>query len=352
MADRRLKMAQDELKVIEYRASLSANDAEMNEKLAEARTKVKEVDAEHYETTRRLISARQSAVNEVKNETAALKENTEAKENNNEQDEWAIEQEKMKVKLLEEQTAVRKRLIEEQWSEEDMEYQRLQERYEREMQLFLDDEEMQTALTEEYESKREEISEKYRQKEAEAKRQANEEEIAATQEKYDKIQNVSLQAAAATVSILNSLADAQDTSSKKGFESQKKMKIASATIEMLVGIVSAMSNAIRDLGFPIGPIVGAVQAAAIGVAGGVNIAKIKQQKFNGGSSTVSPTLPSTQSASASVSAIRDMTASVPQVAQVTGASVSQQASSKVYVTETDIAATTNKVQTIEAAARY
>ena len=133
------------------------------------------------------------------------------------------------------------------------------------------------------------------------------------------------------------------------------MKIASATIEMLVGIVSSMSNAIRDLGFPVGPIVGAIQATALAVAGGVQIAKIKQQKYNSSSSASGGINLSNASTTANVSqqALQDMSASVQGVRNITGASEERRMSSqRVYVVETDIRETGRRVEEIETAAKW
>jgi hypothetical protein len=68
---------------------------------------------------------------------------------------------------------------------------------------------------------------------------------------------------------------------KKAFESEKKSKIATATVAGITGAVSAFAGAMQ-LGPIAGPIVGGVLAAAVGVLTGLNISKIKQTQFEGG----------------------------------------------------------------------
>lgn len=75
--------------------------------------------------------------------------------------------------------------------------------------------------------------------------------------------------------------NAEEAMKKKAFESDKKMKIAQASIAMIQGMISAFAGAMQ-LGPIAGPIVGAVLAAAVGVMGGINIAKIKAQKYEAG----------------------------------------------------------------------
>ena len=68
---------------------------------------------------------------------------------------------------------------------------------------------------------------------------------------------------------------------KKSFESDKKLKIAQATIGMVQGMVSAFTGAM-SLGPIAGPIVGGILAAAVGAMGAMNIAKIKKTKYEAG----------------------------------------------------------------------
>lgn len=90
------------------------------------------------------------------------------------------------------------------------------------------------------------------------------------------------QIAAATSGILGSIADmyeANTNGTKKDAERIKNLRIASATIDMLQGAVTAYSTA-QKLGPPQGPIIGAINAAAVTAAGLANIAKIKATKVS------------------------------------------------------------------------
>ena len=92
--------------------------------------------------------------------------------------------------------------------------------------------------------------------------------------------------------ILNTLAKSQDKTTKSGFKKYKALSIASATMSMAQGIISAMVESIKGLGVPAGPIVGAALSSTIAAMAGVNIANIKKQQFdeNGGGSSTTPSL--------------------------------------------------------------
>jgi len=93
--------------------------------------------------------------------------------------------------------------------------------------------------------------------------------------------------------LLNAMMDLNDASSdkteegrKKAFERGKKLQIAQVTVDMLSGILSAYATA-QTLGPPLGPIIGAMNAAAVGVAGYSAIKKIKGTEFQPSSSSSS-----------------------------------------------------------------
>lgn len=92
--------------------------------------------------------------------------------------------------------------------------------------------------------------------------------------------------------LLNALSDEQDTSTKEGFETQKKYQISASVMNMLSGILSAWTSAMT-IPPPAGPILGAVNSAMIGALGAVQIAKIKSQQFGGSASTSSSAINST-----------------------------------------------------------
>lgn len=143
--------------------------------------------------------------------------------------------------------------------------------------------------------------------------------------------------------ILDGIASQQDTSNKEGFEKSKKLQIASATIQMLTGITTALAGAFTTKSGPWDIALAAIQAATIATSGMLNINKIKQTKFDGGGS-----------ASVSSSAVKSTI--IPPVqysAAVQGANTEGAIkNTKVYVTETDIKNTSNKVSVQETENTY
>ena len=176
------------------------------------------------------------------------------------------------------------------------------------------------------------------QKVAEDSNAALEDQYARVQDKIGKAN----QLASFATSMLDSFADAQDKTTKEGFEKSKKMQVASATIQMLQGIATAISGAFTTKTGPWDIILAAAQAASIAVAGGMQINKIKQQKFDGGSTSISaPTVNMPTAADIANSSINTREIISDSEAQ------SNLEATKVYVTESDIASTTKKVQTVE-----
>ena len=161
---------------------------------------------------------------------------------------------------------------------------------------------------------------------------------------YAQVAGAGLQAVG---TLLNNLSNEQDTSSKEGFETQKKMQISATVKNMLSGIMSAWASAMQ-LGPIAGPIFGAINTAATAALGGVQINKIAQQKFgqkqNGGGA----------SASVSSAAVSNMVMPPVQYSSaVQGASTEGAIKdTKVYVTETDIADTQRKVSVQESENTY
>lgn len=144
-------------------------------------------------------------------------------------------------------------------------------------------------------------------------------------------------------SILNSVADMLEDEG----QAAKNLRIAAATIDMISGAVTAFSMA-QQLGPIAGPIVGAINAAAVVASGLANIAKIRATNV---SKDAAPT--SSAPAQATVSAPALETA-VPTTTVINGARTEtalNRASqpSRVYVVQSDIeaAAQDTRVQVAE-----
>lgn len=140
--------------------------------------------------------------------------------------------------------------------------------------------------------------------------------------------------------ILGSISDMM----AEGTEEQKGMAIAATTIQMLVGIATALSGAFTTKSGPWDIVLAAVQAASIAASGIASIVKINQVKPDGsGTSTSAPSI----SIPSVVTASQDFTQSVDGA--MTQTAITDQ---KVYVLEHDITETQNKVQVAEARATY
>ena len=148
----------------------------------------------------------------------------------------------------------------------------------------------------------------------------------------------------AVAQLMNGLASEQDVSTKEGFEKQKKYQIAAATMSMLSGIASAWASSMK-LGPIAGPIMGSILSAFMLATGIMQINKIKATKFNNGSTSSAG---ASASATPNTSAIKSVIAPVQYTQDVQGASIEGAIKdSKVYVTETDITNTQNKVSVTE-----
>ena len=163
--------------------------------------------------------------------------------------------------------------------------------------------------------------------------------------------NMAVAGLGAASSMMNALAEQQDETSEEGFEKQKKLQIASATISMLQGMLGAFSQSMAAFAFPMGPIIGAAMSALVAATGIMQINQIKKQRFDGGDSG---TVASTPSASPSITAVKAMGGpAVNPVTNIEGASTEGTVQeSRVWVSETDITDTQKKVRTVESESTY
>lgn len=140
--------------------------------------------------------------------------------------------------------------------------------------------------------------------------------------------------------ILGSISDMME----EGTEEQKGVAIAAATIQMLQGIVTALSGAFTPKTGPWDLVLAATQAASIAASGIANIKKIKEVKSN--STTSGSYVPSVS--------IPSVVAAAPDFVQTVDGAMTQTAitDQKVYVLEHDITETQNKVEVAESRATY
>lgn len=127
---------------------------------------------------------------------------------------------------------------------------------------------------------------------AEREKAIREQELAEMKKVQEQKISAMQSVASATGNILGALADMMESSAegdKKAANKVKGLRIASATIDMLQGAVTAYSSA-QTLGVPLGPIVGAANAAAVTAMGIANIQKIRSTQVGGSGTTAAPTV--------------------------------------------------------------
>ena len=154
--------------------------------------------------------------------------------------------------------------------------------------------------------------------------------------KYGKVASAGLGVAS---DMLGTLADMQDTQTKEGFEKNKKLQIASATMAMLAGIVNTWQSVMSEENKWMtiwGQVAAGTSISAMMLATGLaQINQIKSTTFEGGgNASVTP----------SMTAVQSITPAMDMVQNVQGASVENEIKDqRVYVLESDITSTINKV---------
>ena len=144
--------------------------------------------------------------------------------------------------------------------------------------------------------------------------------------------NVAADAIGAASQITQALADQQDASTEEGFNKQKNLQKASVILSGIQGSVAAVTNAIRDLGFPTGLAVGGTVAGAISAMAAAQYAAIDRTTFEGSGTTSSA--PSV-SVTPVVSGIDE---TLPTQTVVTN-----QQDQRVYILESDIQSSNKRV---------
>lgn len=143
-------------------------------------------------------------------------------------------------------------------------------------------------------------------------------------------------------SIIGAIQEGIDTETKEGFEKNKKMQIANATIQMLVGITSALAGAFTTKSGPWDIALAAIQAATIATTGGIQIANIKKQQFDGsggGASTNVSVSPSMGLTDVPISYTRNLMGDTETENLNNGM--------RVYILESDIEESRRKVDIVE-----
>ena len=132
------------------------------------------------------------------------------------------------------------------------------------------------------------------------------------------------------------------------FENSKKMQIATAIVNGLAGVATAVSTAMQ-LGPIAGPIVGAINSALVMTTTAAQVSKIKQTKFDSGSSSVSnnSTSTPTNAATAYVPTYNTNVTGQSETTNLANAVKEGQNDMRVYVVESDIAQSAKRVEVRE-----
>ena len=142
---------------------------------------------------------------------------------------------------------------------------------------------------------------------------------------------------------LNEVASTQDTTTKEGFEKQKKLSIAAATMQMIQGIATAVSGAWTTKSGPWDFVLMAIQAASILASGIMQINKIKKMTFENSSASAGG-----GAASVSSGAVSSIVAPVQYTQDIQGQSIEESIkNTRVFVVESDITNTQRRVSVAE-----
>lgn len=264
MAADRLQMAEMEFENAQAKAALSENDKETNDALAQAEANLYNARKEYHDKTRELITQ----YNEARNQQVAEE----------------------KVRIAEEKKAM-------EWFAEPDEIARQGVIEELQNQALLEidiekrkNEEIQR-ITQEGTNATWNIIRHNMEVEMEQVRQKNAEEIRAEKDKQAQKKQIAIAGLATASSLFSALGDLieSDTEmSEKEARRAKNLKIASSTIDTIMGSIAAYMSA-QELPFPANFIIGAANAATVLATGFASINKIKSQqvdKDNSGSGNV------------------------------------------------------------------
>lgn len=321
ISDRNIENARKEYDILKRKAELAGNSKEDNDKLAEAYVKLQNEETNYFNKVKELNAQRVEAINQIKAETAANKELLESK-----QDVYAFDEEADEARALADEEAWFAEQ-ERQKAETDALMQKLAERQKAKEEAAQREIDLNKAVADANNAYLEEQEQKYKEK---------------MQERIATMGEV----ANATSGLLSSLADMYESDEKNSEKNAKKIKnlrIASATIDMLNGAVMAYSTA-QTLGPPQGPIIGAINAAAVIATGMANINKIKSTNPSGSGASSAPAVVSPPSVDTGMQSVRSITSASEEERLNRMAS-----NQRVYILQSDIEASGNqsKVQVEE-----
>ena len=367
IANEEYAIAEEKYRIAKLNAERSANDATTNEALAEAEANVYKARKAHSDKTKELNAQRVEAINAMKAEEKAATDAMKAE--NKRKQEAEIEHQKAMFEAYQKEKADKERFYKELQAQDEAEQKRQKEErqkmYDDAMRLNLgipqDIQDEATAETQAYFDKlNEEIRNginilnmnrlrSFSDVNAEISKLriedfASEEEY---KEKYKALQgekmaiaSVYLQQTAGLMTAVSDIMESQGKNDRKSFENQKKVKTATAIVNTLAAGVNAMASV---------PYPASLIALATTVATGfANVAKIQNQKFDGGGSTggasTGVTSPVSSQAIVSAPKVDNTLATVQTISTDTA----KPQTNKVYILESDLQASGTKANTREA----
>ena len=360
-------IAEEKFRIAKANAERSANDAATNDALAEAEANMYKARKAHSDKTKEIDAQRVEAINAMKAEEKAATDAMKAE--NKRKQEAEIQHQKAMFALYQQEKAERERFYNELQAQDEAEQKRQKEErqkmYDDAMRLNLgipqDIQDEATAETQAYFDKlNEEIRNginilnmnrlrSFSDVNAEISKLriedfASEEEY---KEKYKALQvekmaiaSVYLQQTAGLMTAVSDIMESQGKNDRKSFENQKKVKTATAIVNTLAAGVNAMASV---------PYPASLIALATTVATGfANVAKIQNQKFDGGGSTggasTGVTSPVSSQAIVSAPKVDNTLATVQTISTDTA----KPQTNKVYILESDLQASGTKANTREA----
>lgn len=378
IAQRNKDLAQQEYNALKEKADLAQNSKEENDALAAAEIKVMEAETAYMNKLRELNAQRAEAINQMNAQAKAAADAAEKiraladlsldidvsglddiEEINEKiilpEDQWAE-----RAKLIQEnidrevEMQIKKNmlLIEDEQTRADEEWRIRMEAEERKLEVIREAEEKTTDPFTKLELQRQIadmevdiVIEKNKRIKEENKKNLND-ALTDKQEMLSRAAEITAFIGSMTTGILDDIANSMEVTNAKEFKRQQDLQVASATINMIAGAAGAFMQAMATYPAPIGAAVGAVMSAVALTTGAMQIRKIKQQKYKGGSS-----VPSTSSAPAAVSA-PNIETQLPTVRTLTGAKEEERLNRmaspvRAYIVDSDLQAKERERDVIE-----
>jgi len=130
-------------------------------------------------------------------------------------------------------------------------------------------------------------STEYAGKQAKLDQRAADERVKISRDEQKRKYDTAMYGANLMSGMAKNMSSLMQTENKKQFEIGKKFAYASAVMDTAMGSAAAIAGGIKTFGIPWGLVAGLAAAATVTVAGGVQIATIKKQKFGSSGGGVS-----------------------------------------------------------------